>query len=143
MSVEEAPPKVSIRLTRQQRAELKQMFDGLCAYCGEELGDRWHADHVEPVLRVSQYVKGKGFVATGKMLYPNRDGIENMMPACIPCNIHKHGMSLEGWRMYLADLTGVLRRNHAVYRHALRFGFVSENPKPVVFYFERLRGASE
>ena len=136
MSVEEVP-KTRARLTPKQRAELKQMFDGLCAYCGEELGDRWHADHVEPVLRESLYIRGKGFVASGKILYENRDKIENMMPACISCNIDKGGSTLEGWRMRLADILNVLRRNYPTYRHALRFGFVSENPEPVVFHFER------
>ncbi|MFW8236293.1 HNH endonuclease, partial [Klebsiella pneumoniae] len=38
-------------LTKKQRAELRMKFGGRCAYCGCELGDKWHADHVEAVRR--------------------------------------------------------------------------------------------
>ena len=38
-------------LTKKQRAELRMKFGGRCAYCGCELGDKWHADHVQPVIR--------------------------------------------------------------------------------------------
>lgn len=38
-------------LTKKQRAELRMKFGGLCAYCGCELGEKWHADHVKPVIR--------------------------------------------------------------------------------------------
>lgn len=38
-------------LTKTQREALKSMFGGRCAYCGCELGRKWHANHVEPVYR--------------------------------------------------------------------------------------------
>ena len=38
-------------LTKKQRAELRMKFGGRCAYCGCELSDKWHADHVEAVRR--------------------------------------------------------------------------------------------
>ena len=38
-------------LTKKQRAELRMKFGGRCAYCGCELGEKWHADHVKPVIR--------------------------------------------------------------------------------------------
>lgn len=66
-------------LTKKQRAELRMKFGGRCAYCGCELGDKWHADHVQPVIRFD-----------GKMLHQERDDINNMVPACHPCNLHKH-----------------------------------------------------
>ena len=127
------------KLSKKQRADLREMFGGLCAYCGEELGARWHADHVEPVLRKSDYVKGKGFVTTGEVLYPDRDCISNMMPACAPCNINKHGSSLEYWRQQLEHGVSVLRNNYSTYRHAVRFGLVEETGRKVVFHFERVR----
>lgn len=34
-----------MKLTKQQRAELRNKYDGRCAYCGDLLSDRWHADH--------------------------------------------------------------------------------------------------
>ncbi len=41
-------------LTKKQRAELRMKFGGRCAYCGCELGEKWHADHVKPVIRLME-----------------------------------------------------------------------------------------
>lgn len=123
---------------KAQRAALREMFSGRCAYCGSELGERWHADHVEPVMRELRYERGKGFVPTGAMHMPHRDTPANMMPACAPCNIDKHAMSLEDWRGKLSRSLEVLARNNATYRHAVRFGLVEERPREVRFYFEGL-----
>ncbi|EPK4453012.1 HNH endonuclease, partial [Acinetobacter baumannii] len=54
-----------MKLTKQQRAELKQKFGGHCAYCGELLGDKWHADHIEAVKRDLIHVGG-GKLITGE-----------------------------------------------------------------------------
>lgn len=126
-------------LGKAERATLFERFDGRCAYCGESLGARWCADHVEPVIRETRYQKGKGFVQTGAVLHPQRDTLENMMPACSPCNIHKGAHSLEGWRQELGRLLGVLDRNYPTYRMAKRMGLVAEATEavPVRFYFER------
>ncbi len=126
-----------MRLNKAQRAELRQKFGGRCAYCGCELGDSFHADHLESVQRKLEHVRGKGFVATGELYRPEHDHIENMMPACAPCNIDKHSMPLESWRGKLTNTLGVLQRNNPTYRHALRFGMLEEKPAPIVFYFER------
>lgn len=72
------------------------------------------------------------------MSKPLLDVPENMMPACPPCNIDKHCMSMEGWRLKLSRTLGVLSRNNPTYRHAVRFGLVAETDKPIVFYFERV-----
>lgn len=125
-------------LTKSQRENLRMKFDGRCAYCGDILKDRWHADHMEAVERKLQYVQGKGLVPTGEFYKPENDCIENMMPACPPCNIDKHSMSLDGWRGKLQDATGVLTRNNPTYRHAKRFGLVHETGIVITFYFERI-----
>lgn len=122
-------------MNKKQRAALKEMCGGRCAYCGDPLGDRWHADHVEPVVR---------YLTTGHrgspvgQLYPNRNRDNNYKPACIPCNINKHSMDLETWRLQLEGLNDALLQYSANYRHALRFGLIAEARKPVVFYFERM-----
>jgi 5-methylcytosine-specific restriction endonuclease McrA len=121
------------------REAVRMKFGGRCAYCGEPLGARWHADHLEPVIRDAQYIKGKGFVATGVLLRPQNDRGENLMPACPPCNIDKGAYTLDGWRQKLSNATDVLSRNNPTYRHAKRFGLLIETGAAVVFYFERLR----
>lgn len=127
-----------MKLTKPQRATLFAMFGGRCAYCGEPLGDRWHADHVQPVERKLSWVRGKGVVATGELHRPENDNFANMMPACPPCNIDKHSMSLESWRIKLSRSLEVLANNQPTYRHARRFGLLQETPQPVVFHFERI-----
>ena len=35
-----------MKLTKTQREELKQKYDGYCAYCGDPLGEKWHAESI-------------------------------------------------------------------------------------------------
>ena len=55
-------------ITKDERLEMYEYFDGLCAYCGEELHNRWHADHILSVDR-------GGF-----------NHISNRVPSCPRCN---------------------------------------------------------
>lgn len=123
-----------MRLSKLEREKLRGMFGGRCAYCGETLQDSWHADHAEPIVRTDWF---KHAEPRGPD-HPERDTIENMRPACAPCNIDKHSMTLENWRRKLQDACNVLRRNQPTYRHALRYGLAQETGATVVFYFERL-----
>lgn len=118
------------RLTKSEREDLRMRFAGLCAYCGEPLGVRWHADHFEPVRR-------EWWKPGGGMERPHNDTLANLLPACAPCNLDKHAMTLEDWRRKLQGAAGVLARNHATYRHAVRFGLVVETGVAVAFHFER------
>ena len=127
-----------IKPTKSQRAELREKFGGRCAYCGQELGQKWHADHLEPVQRRSKWDREKErLVATGECYAPEHNNLENLMPACPACNIDKSVLSLEEWREKLQRATDVLTRNSTTYRHAVRFGLLWETGNPVVFYFER------
>lgn len=130
-----------MKLTKAQRAALRGMFAGCCAYCGSPLGERWHADHVEHVERKMGWVEKDGrrrLACVGGVHRPERDTLDNMMPACPPCNIDKHAMTLGDWRGKLSRALEVLARNQPTYRHAIRFGLLAETPKPIVFHFERL-----
>lgn len=129
-------------LSRKQREDLYGRYRGHCAYCGKPLGQKWHADHVKPVERIGKWVRtGRTmkWQATGELGKPQNDHPDNFMPACIPCNIHKSDLPLESWRRILQDLQRSLRDNQASYRHALRFGLISEAEPKVVFHFERTR----
>lgn len=132
-----------MKLTKIQREELKQKYGGHCAYCGEVLSDKWHADHFEPVVRDFTWEKGEsGFLVakqTGEMKNPHHDHIDNMMPSCILCNLNKSSIPLEKWREVLENYINGLNNHgkYAMYQHAKRFGLVVETKKPVIFYFER------
>lgn len=130
-----------MKLTKAQREQVRQMFDGRCAYCGEPLPGRWHADHVEPVIRdlvVKETAHGTYRLTSGKPSRPDLDVIENFMPSCPPCNISKHSMTLEVWRGWLAGHINSLNAYHPIYRLAKKYGLVQETAAPVVFYFERV-----
>jgi len=135
-------------LTKQQRADLKQMFDGHCAYCGEVLGNKWHADHVEAVIRKGEWVRvnkpnrSHEFKAIGGHHKPENERPDNYMPACVACNLHKGVYSIEVFRKILSEHLHKLNtaQRFAYYRHAKRFGQVVETPSPIVFYFEQHKG---
>jgi hypothetical protein len=126
-----------MNLNKKGRAELAAKYGGRCAYCGVALGERWHADHLQPIRRESKWVRGKGFVATGQCKRPERDTMANLMPSCGPCNIDKDSLTLEQWRAKLSGAPDVLARNNPTYRHAIRFGLVVKVTTEVVFFFER------
>lgn len=126
-----------MKLTKSDREQVRLKFGGRCAYCGQPLEARWHADHLEPIERKFKYVPGKGAVLSNEMWRPENDTLENMMPACPPCNIDKHSMSLENWRRKLQNAANVLMRNNPTYRHAIRFGLIKETGEKIVFYFEK------
>ena len=128
--------KTSMKLTKADRELLRVKFGGRCAYCGDPLGETWHADHFRPVKRIIQYVSGKGAVTTSECYHTARHCLDNMMPACPPCNIDKHSMDIEDWRRKLQDATNVLERNSPTYRHAKRFKLLHETGVSVTFYFE-------
>ena len=124
-----------MKLTKAQREQLKNKFGGHCAYCGCDLGDKWHADHIEAVKRDIIHVGG-GKLVSGEMTRPHLDTIENMNPACVPCNLNKSSMSIEGWRGVLGGYCKALIRDSHTFRHSLRFGLVAFTDKPVMFFFE-------
>lgn len=121
-----------MKLTKAQREQVRMKFDGKCAYCGCDLPTRWHADHIEPVVR-NDWLK-----VPRAPDWPERDTIENMNPACPPCNIDKHSLSLESWRQMIERSNEVLMRDVSTFRRALRFKLLEIRPEPVTFYFERL-----
>lgn len=125
---------MALRLTKSQRAALREKFGGRCAYCGCDLIDGFHADHFEPVLRGYAPLTEEN---RSGVLHLARDVVENMMPSCRPCNLDKAAYTLEQWRGKLSRSFDSLARYSSTYRHALRFGMLDEKRAPIIFYFER------
>ncbi len=121
------------KLTKAEREQVFSMFDGHCAYCGCELAKGWHADHLEPVIRVpSEHLEGAVLE-----LHPERNTIENYRPSCAPCNIDKSRMSLERWREWLGVRLASLSKQPG-FKLLKAHGLVAETGAPIVFYFERV-----
>jgi len=129
MSAVDSPPK---RLTPAERALVRAKYDGCCAYCGCDLPERWHVDHLKPVRRRTHRRTDQR-----EMRIPARHRLDNCMPSCPPCNIDKHARSLEQWRDWLSAHLRSLQRQPN-YRLVRAHGMVTETERPVVFYFERL-----
>jgi hypothetical protein len=55
-------------ITKDERAAMSEYFGRRCAYCGDELPNRWHADHIISVDR-------GGF-----------NHVSNRVPSCPRCN---------------------------------------------------------
>ncbi|ELQ6126734.1 HNH endonuclease [Cronobacter sakazakii] len=132
-----------MKLTKKQRDELRMKFDGRCAYCGCELPEKgWHADHVEPVHRkfeIDEEARSKGqwrLRQTGEFFCPHNDKLENLFPACAPCNLFKSVFDIEEFRRQIAFQAGRALKTSVNFRTAERFGLVQVIDKPVVFWFE-------
>lgn len=133
-----------MRLTKAQRAQLRTMYDGHCAYCGIVLPDKWHADHFEFIQRDHKRVEtsdGSGKWVAAPPLRPEFDVIENYRPSCAPCNLSKGRMDLETWRGWLAGHVTSLNSYHPTYRLAKQYGLIQETGAAVVFHFERVDGS--
>lgn len=128
-------------LTAKQRQALRSIFGGRCAYCGCELPEKgWHADHVEPVGRITDYTTVEGkfkLIRTGEVSCPENERTDNYYPACAPCNLFKASYSVEGFRRTIANQVTRARETSVNFRTAERFGLIQSTEQPVVFWFER------
>lgn len=107
-------------ISKDDRKLVKAKCNGRCAYCGIELGDKFHVDHID------SYYRG------GKCK------LDNYFPACAKCNSYKLTYTIEEFRVLISRQLELAHRNSVNYRTALRFGLITENIKPVVFYFETI-----
>ena len=113
-------------LNKKQREIVWQKSDGYCWYCGDTLPEKgWHADHFEPIYRQG-----------GELWKPENDVIENIVPACAPCNLFKSVFSVEEFRREIKLQVIRARKTSVNFRTAERFGMIKEDIKPVVFWYE-------
>jgi hypothetical protein len=116
-------------ISKSKKAKVYAKTDGQCAYCGLGLSAEMFAiDHVHPR-------------ASG-----GNNAIENLMPACNPCNASKGSKSIEHYRLYVAAraVTG-----GPVFGHAQLVYLKEAGALPVLgidesylFHFERFGGVS-
>lgn len=144
-----------------KKADRQAIFDkygGKCAYCGCVLEKGWHVDELEPCRRRYDFVAGHWNIdvrgmndeqceaAGAKWIegrdvfvgyeHPERLRIDNQMPACASCNINKHSSSLEEFRAMISGFMRHLNEVNTQYKIAKRYGLVTEDIKPITFYFE-------
>ena len=128
-------------MSKKLRDFLFNKYNGRCAYCGDILEKSWHIDEIEPVRRNHIYDRVKKKFVINKdnpMQHPERLTIENQNPSCPSCNINKHSLSLEEFRLLIKGFTKHLNEKSTQYKIAKRYGLVQENEIDVVFYFEKI-----
>jgi hypothetical protein len=123
---------------KYNRDELKQKYEGRCAYCGCLLEGKWHADHVVPVRRTVKYITTPdGFKKKVRVFEnPELDTIENLVPACASCNINKHSMTVEQFRDSIYQYVESLNKRMVQYQMAKKYNLITETGLPIKFYYE-------
>lgn len=74
------------------------------------------------------------------MVKPDMDVLENLVPACHACNLHKHCSSLEDYRRIIDDGRREFLRSGKG-KALVRMGLVEMKDDPIVFWFELYEGA--
>lgn len=78
--------------------------------------------------------------ATGEYYRPEAERLDNLFPACAPCNLLKTSYSLEMFRKQVSLQVERGRKSSMNFRTAERFGLIEAVEKPVVFWFEQYQG---
>ena len=136
-------------LTKKQRQTVWDKSKGHCWYCGCELPEKgWHADHIDPIFRETnsptKKVSDFGDIPedvrkelSKSMWKPQNHRIDNIVPACAPCNLFKSVFTLEDFRREIGFQTDRARKSSVNFRTAERFNLIEVLNEPVVFWFER------
>ena len=139
-----------MKLTPKQRSVLRMKFGGCCAYCGCQLPEKgWHADHVEAIhrkLEIDEAARAKGIWKlrqTGESFMPQNDNLENLFPACAPCNLFKSVFDIEEFRRQVAYQAERAIKTSLNARTALRYGQIQLTESPIVFWFEKYLEVSQ
>ena len=118
-----------IKATRKEfRDSIRAKYQDKCAYCGIDLNDSFHCDHVLPIHRRKN----------GTCRYPERDHYDNIVGSCAQCNLAKKQLSIEGFRTRLRRKLIQLNKL-ANFRLAKVYGQVQETPTKIVFWFEKVK----
>lgn len=112
---------------KQIRESVYNKFGGRCAYCGIILPDRWHMDHIEPIVRNW---------TNGTCERPENNRIDNFNLSCSSCNIVKNSLSLENFRQLIGGFIKSLNRDSTQYKFSKRYGLIEEKEAEVKFFFE-------
>lgn len=111
----------------KKRQAIWDKSGGKCWYCGTKLSEKWDADHFHPVIR---------HPGTQKMLIPEFDVIENLVPSCKPCNNFKHSHTIDGFRFVINEQFDNVPKNSTGMRQLMRLNLVDIERKPIEFWFE-------
>ena len=117
------------------------LFRSHCAYCGEEIKYKdMQVDHIVPQVDFVRHVRSRTYVPDflKHLTADDVNHIDNLNPACRKCNNWKSFHHLELFRNEIEMQVKRLNAYSANYRMAKRFGLITENVKPIIFYYETI-----
>ena len=111
-------------MKQADRQKVFYKYGGKCAYCGCELTNGWHVDHINPKV------------------YHGTNDFENLNPSCKYCNNYKCHSTLETFRMYTKQMLNeklhYLFKSKTKMQVAINMGAVKLEKWDGKFYFETL-----
>lgn len=123
------------------RQRVYEKTNGKCAYCGSEITIKgMQVDHIIPKGDWETCINSKTNIPIflTHLSISDLNHIDNLNPACGPCNNRKSSLNLEFFRSELQDQLNRANQHSANYRMAKRYGQVVETPSDIVFYFEKI-----
>ena len=108
-------------LSKKERTLLASKTNFRCGYCGNDLPDRFHVDHIIPFE------------------YSGDCSEKNLLAACPQCNNFKSVLSLEQFRRELSYQAERAFKRSVNCRMAHKYGQIRFTPSDIVFYFETLQ----
>ena len=115
-------------MTKKQRLDVYNKFDGHCAYCGKKLEYKdMQVDHQIPQRRAK---RGRNKVSLEVVEDPN-----NLYPSCRRDNHYKRAHSLETFRRYIEEIPQKIASLY-IAKVGEDYGLIEYHPKPIKFYFE-------
>jgi len=129
-------------MKKKLRTKLWNKYDCRCAYCGKVINYQdMQIDHKFPKAK-SHYLQSDAMMlGTGSEGLKDINDIENLMPSCRRCNYHKGTFTVEEYREQLILKIDRVKDSNVLLLE--QYGIITFNRKPVVFYFEKLRGQNE
>ncbi|MGL5955424.1 MAG: HNH endonuclease [Brevinema sp.] len=112
--------------SKSVRKHIFEKTNGRCGYCGCELPEKWHIDHMNSLSLLSDF-KGNSNGA---------NNLDNLIASCPPCNLYKAQDDVEGFRKSIRDILQRQNNSNRQYRIGKKFGLIEEIDKPIIFYFE-------
>ena len=139
-------------IPKKMRQPIYKKYNGHCAYCGCEIEMKdMQVDHIVPVQPIIDghrpwYTNFKDklksqkekdiydkIIETKDMNIP-----ENLVPACRQCNFYKHDSPLETFRKNIEDTLWHKLEKDFNYKLLTKYGCITENRRPIIFYFEKM-----
>ena len=112
--------------SKKERIEIALKTNNRCCYHGGLLEKGFHIAHLVPFIQL----KAQGI---------QDNDFDNYMASCPQCNRFERGGGLEFFRESLMEQTKTAMRDSVNYRFALKYNQIKETPKPIKFYFEKLK----